>query len=53
MGILKAGLAYLPFDTTIPPGRLETILRSIDGRKIVFVGADVAIPSIMDDAEFI
>ncbi|KAH8662495.1 hypothetical protein BX600DRAFT_382509 [Xylariales sp. PMI_506] len=46
MGILKANLAYLPFDTKMPPGRMETILSSIDGQTIILVGSQVRIPSI-------
>src|SRR5690606_10095119 len=45
MGILKANLAYLPFDLKIPETRMESILSSIAGRKLVLNGSDVQPPS--------
>ncbi|KFH45123.1 Nonribosomal peptide synthetase-like protein [Hapsidospora chrysogenum ATCC 11550] len=46
MGILKANLAYLPFDVKIPESRMESILSSIQGRKLVLNGSDVQPPSL-------
>ena len=53
MGILKAGLAYLPFDTATPHGRMETILSSIKGSKIVLVGSYVQVPPIKEEVQFV
>ncbi|CAG8962038.1 hypothetical protein HYFRA_00005080 [Hymenoscyphus fraxineus] len=53
IGILKANLAYLPFDTTTPSGRMATILSSIECRKIILVGSDVRIPTTHEDVEFV
>lgn len=53
MGILKAGLAYLPFDTTTPYGRMETILSSIEGHTIVLVGTGISPPTIKGCAKFV
>ncbi|KAM4063970.1 AMP-binding enzyme [Hirsutella rhossiliensis] len=43
IGILKANLAFLPFDVKAPVGRMETILSSLQGRRlhVVLVGPDV------------
>ncbi|PSK46148.1 Nonribosomal peptide synthetase 2 [Elsinoe australis] len=46
LGILKADLAYLPMDVDTPPDRLETILSSIFGRKLILLGNEVAIPAL-------
>ncbi|KAI9701811.1 MAG: hypothetical protein M1836_001155 [Candelina mexicana] len=53
LGILKANLAYLPFDVTTPVGRMETILSSIEGHKIILAGSDVRLPNIQGDLEFV
>ncbi|KAL6855594.1 NRPS [Amphichorda felina] len=54
LGILKANLAYLPFDVKIPQGRMDTILSSIEGHKIILVGPDVYPPAIQrEDVEFV
>ena len=53
LGILKANLAYLPLDTNTPAGRIETILSSLAGHKLVLLGAEVQAPSIqLEDVEF-
>ncbi|KAF3066455.1 Enniatin synthase [Daldinia childiae] len=46
LGILKAGLAYVPFDVNTPKGRVESILSSIPGRTIVLMGENTQLPSI-------
>ncbi|MCJ1386327.1 hypothetical protein MMC17_009453, partial [Xylographa soralifera] len=39
LGILKANLAYLPLDAANPASRIETILSSISGRKLILLGS--------------
>ncbi|KAI0399423.1 hypothetical protein F4802DRAFT_612185 [Xylaria palmicola] len=46
LGILKAGLAYVPFDVNTPKGRVESILSLIPGHTIVLVGKNTQPPSI-------
>ena len=46
LGILKAGLAYVPFDVNTPKGRAESILSSIPGHTIVLMGENTRHPSI-------
>lgn len=54
LGVLKAGLAYLPFDISIPQGRMEMILSSVKGHKVVLTGHGVHSPvSSRDDVEFV
>lgn len=54
LAILKAGLAYLPLDIKTPTSRLETILSSIEGGKLVLVGNDIQAPSLPEiGAEFV
>lgn len=54
LGILKANLAYLPFDVKIPAGRMETILSSLPGQKIILTGADVQSPDVkLRSVEFV
>nr|APA19546.1 leualacin synthetase [Hapsidospora irregularis] len=54
LGVLKANLAYLPLDVKIPQGRMDTILSSVEGHKIVLFGPDVHPPSIQrEDVEFV
>lgn len=43
LGILKANLAYLPLDTKAPLGRIQTILSSVPGQKLVLTGSNVQI----------
>ncbi|KAF2462697.1 AMP-binding-domain-containing protein [Lindgomyces ingoldianus] len=47
LGILKAGLAYLPLDINVPTARIETILRAISGHKLALLGTDIRRPDIM------
>lgn len=42
LGILKAGLAYLPLDVQAPPARSQNILRSVPGCKLVLVSSEAA-----------
>ncbi|KAJ4156272.1 hypothetical protein NW754_007896 [Fusarium falciforme] len=40
LGILKANLAYLPLDVNAPAGRIETILSSLPGNRLILLGSD-------------
>lgn len=40
LGIFKANLAYLPLDINALPGRIEIVLSSIRGPKLVLLGED-------------
>ncbi|KAI9899658.1 hypothetical protein N3K66_006119 [Trichothecium roseum] len=51
LGIVKAGLAYLPFDLKIPKARMETILSSIEGQKIILYGSNVEQVPVSDRAD--
>jgi amino acid adenylation domain-containing protein len=53
IGILKAGLAYLPFDTTTPHNRIKTILSSLKGRTVVLTGSVALVPSSGNNIEFV
>jgi amino acid adenylation domain-containing protein len=55
LGIMRANLAYLPFDTKTPPKRLETILSSFPGHKLVLVAShDGKIPEVrLENVEFV
>ncbi|EFQ87504.1 hypothetical protein PTT_16983 [Pyrenophora teres f. teres 0-1] len=44
LGILKANLAYLPFDVKIPHKRMEEILSSLPGHQLILVGAGAQPP---------
>ncbi|KXS98356.1 hypothetical protein AC578_4676 [Pseudocercospora eumusae] len=45
LGILKAGLAYLPLDIKTPPGRLERIIGSLNTScRVLLVGSNVDLP---------
>ncbi|KAH5152471.1 hypothetical protein HBH69_140880 [Parastagonospora nodorum] len=46
LGILKANLAYLPFDVNAPAARVEAILSSMRGKRIILVGADEQPPDV-------
>ncbi|KAK3216152.1 hypothetical protein GRF29_8g2302175 [Pseudopithomyces chartarum] len=46
LGVMKANLAYLPFDVKTPGKRMETILSSLPGQRLIFVGANVQPPNI-------
>ncbi|KAF9888825.1 hypothetical protein FE257_008194 [Aspergillus nanangensis] len=46
MGILKAGLAYIPMDHRWPDSRIQTILSSITGPRLLLLGADMRSPDI-------
>ncbi|EFQ85816.1 hypothetical protein PTT_19118, partial [Pyrenophora teres f. teres 0-1] len=51
---MKASLAYLPFDIKIPGKRMETVLRSLPGQKIVLLGNNVQPSDIeLGNVEFI
>ncbi|KAF2462565.1 AMP-binding-domain-containing protein, partial [Lindgomyces ingoldianus] len=52
-GILKANLAYLPLDVSIPQGRLEAIFSTISGHRIVLLGTGSEAMSGLDDIDFI
>ncbi|KAI2787072.1 Beauvericin nonribosomal cyclodepsipeptide synthetase BEA1 [Penicillium oxalicum] len=54
LGILKANLAYLPLDVNVPPGRIESILSTVVGPKLVLLGAGVTAPVLtLTDVEFL
>jgi amino acid adenylation domain-containing protein len=56
LGIMKAGLAYLPLDASTPHTRICSILSCIDGRITVIVvdGAGVDVPDVgLAHVEFI
>ncbi|PVI01696.1 acetyl-CoA synthetase-like protein [Periconia macrospinosa] len=46
LGILKAGLAYLPFDVNILGPRMDMILSSIEGGRLVLVGDGIQPPEL-------
>jgi amino acid adenylation domain-containing protein len=54
LGILKAGLAYLPLDLNAPGARIGTILSSVSGHKLVLLGASVSAPDLqIVDVEYV
>ncbi|EMD61778.1 hypothetical protein COCSADRAFT_121744 [Bipolaris sorokiniana ND90Pr] len=54
LGILKAGLAYLPFDVKTPSKRMEAVLSSLPGKRLIFVGAGLQPPNIkLNDIVFV
>ncbi|KAG7407124.1 Beauvericin nonribosomal cyclodepsipeptide synthetase BEA1 [Fusarium oxysporum f. sp. rapae] len=54
IGILKANLAYLPFDVKSPSARLNDILSGLPGPTIVLLGSDVPVPELqVPDLEFV
>jgi non-ribosomal peptide synthetase component F len=44
LGVLKAGLAYLPLDVKTPPVRLRTILGAISKPFLILQGSNACIP---------
>ena len=44
LGILKAGLAYLPLDTNVPAARTDAVLAAVDGHKHVLIGSKISLP---------
>ncbi|KXG54739.1 AMP-dependent synthetase/ligase [Penicillium griseofulvum] len=54
LGILKANLAYLPFDVNVPTARTEAILSTLVGPRLVFLGPDVCPPALeLSDLEMV
>ncbi|KAL7915692.1 hypothetical protein GGI35DRAFT_4429 [Trichoderma velutinum] len=54
LGIIKASCAYLPLDINHPIGRIETILSSVEGQKLVFLGPNTLAPPVgLDNVEFV
>ncbi|KJZ69703.1 hypothetical protein HIM_10897 [Hirsutella minnesotensis 3608] len=54
LGILKANLAYLPFDVKISQGRMDTVLASLPSCRLILLGSDIpAPPTQMQDLEFV
>ncbi|KAL7780538.1 hypothetical protein CFE70_010562 [Pyrenophora teres f. teres 0-1] len=54
LGILKANLAYLPFDVKTPATRMEDILSSRPGHRLILVGAGAQLPSTkLSNIEFV
>ncbi|KAK8130645.1 AMP-binding enzyme (aureobasidin A1 biosynthesis complex) [Apiospora kogelbergensis] len=44
LGILKANLAYLPFDTKAPAGRIEGILSTLPSPRFILLGRGIPSP---------
>ncbi|KAF5252505.1 hypothetical protein FANTH_2399 [Fusarium anthophilum] len=54
IGILKANLAYLPFDVKSPSARLNDILSGLPGPTVVLLGSDVPVPELeVPDLDFV
>ncbi|KAK1914117.1 hypothetical protein P3342_007363 [Pyrenophora teres f. teres] len=53
LGILKANLAYLPFDVKTPATRMEDILSSRPGHRLILVGAGAASSTKLSNIEFV
>ncbi|KAG6012676.1 NRPS protein [Claviceps pusilla] len=54
LGILKAHVAYLPLDVNQPHGRLEKMLSSFHGRRLVLCGQKTRRPELKEHlAEFV
>ncbi|KAF5695620.1 enniatin synthase [Fusarium denticulatum] len=54
IGILKANLAYLPFDVKSPSARLNDILSGLPSPTIVLIGSGVPVPELeVPDLEFV
>ncbi|KEY64595.1 hypothetical protein S7711_03654 [Stachybotrys chartarum IBT 7711] len=45
LGIIRTGLAYLPLDAKWPTQRINSILASIPGGKLVISGSNVEVPT--------
>ncbi|KAH8172493.1 AMP-binding enzyme domain-containing protein [Sarocladium implicatum] len=52
LGILKANLAYMPLDETLPPARVQDFVSAIPGKKLVFLGPRCPSPQINVDCQF-
>ncbi|KAJ8112404.1 hypothetical protein OPT61_g5221 [Boeremia exigua] len=53
LGILKAGLAYLLFNPNALEKRMESILLTMEGKKLIIVGLNVQLLSVrLDDIKF-
>ncbi|KAI0966021.1 hypothetical protein F4678DRAFT_466986 [Xylaria arbuscula] len=46
LGILKANLAYVPLDIKSPASRVESILSSLESRRLVLLGREAQPPSM-------
>ncbi|KAJ3491955.1 hypothetical protein NLG97_g5492 [Lecanicillium saksenae] len=54
LGILKADLAYLPLDINAPLGRTESILQTVEGKRLLLLGEGVPVPvTSLDNIEFL
>lgn len=54
LAMLKAGLAYLPFDVKVLAKRMSAILDSLSGSKFVLLGGDVHPPCVdINDVRFV
>ncbi|KAF2471468.1 uncharacterized protein BDR25DRAFT_368329 [Lindgomyces ingoldianus] len=54
LGILKANLAYLPFDVKIPGKRMEAVLSSLPGQRVILLGSNVQPPEVkLSNVEFV
>lgn len=51
LGILKAGMAYLPFDISTPALRMEAMLDSLDHVSLVLVGTGLELPPIRNEVQ--
>ncbi|KAJ4159128.1 uncharacterized protein LMH87_008041 [Akanthomyces muscarius] len=52
-GILKANLAYMPLDVSLPSDRIRSILASINGYKLILLGGDIQAPVLpLEDVQF-
>lgn len=53
LGVLKANLAYMPLDISLPSDRIRSILASINGYKLILLGSDVQAPVLpLEDVQF-
>lgn len=49
-GVLKANLAYVPLDSSLPAARIDSILKAISpGRILVLVESDIEFPLLQHD----
>lgn len=49
LGILKAGIAYIPLDVRTPPLRLRFIMSTLSNPKLILAGSDILVPEGMSD----